>query len=112
MNNFKVADLTHIKDKNDRDIGILALTPAEQFRLMKVIGKAQGNDTYIGMAMMAASARQIDGAPYAGIDSERDFDQIFDKLGTDGWNAVQEYYAKLGAETENAAEEVMDTAKN
>jgi len=94
--------------KLEGDITVRVLSPIEQFRFKKVVGKYVDNPGYMLDAMMAASVREVGGEPMPFPQNEQGIELILGKLGWKGWQSVQDHYVALGTET---ADEV-ETAKN
>ena len=78
-----------------RKIVVRVMTPVEQFRFKKVIGKFMDNAGYMMDAMMAASVRMVDDAPMPFPQNESGVEFILEKLASDGWNLVQEHFVSL-----------------
>jgi hypothetical protein len=95
-------------DPDGRKIVVRKMTPVEQFRFKKVIGRYMDNAGYLMDAMMAASVRSVDGNPMPFPQSEADVEFILVRLGDDGWAAVQEHFFSLAADPA----EDKDAAKN
>jgi hypothetical protein len=91
-----------------KPIVVRVLTPLEQFRYKKVIGKFTDNPGYMIDALMAASVRSIDGAPMPFPQNEAGIELIIEKLGWGGWQSVQQHFNKLGEEQA----ESVDNVKN
>ena|ERR1700726_2918196 len=91
-------------DANGTKIVVRVLTPIEQFRYKKVVGKFIDNPGYMLDATMAASVRSIGGAPMPFPQNEGGVEFILEKLGSDGWGAVQDHFMQLGAEQADKAE--------
>jgi hypothetical protein len=95
-------------DANGRKILVRVMTPVEQFRFKKVIGKFMDNGGYMMDAMMAASVRAVDGMPMPFPQSEANVEFILERLATDGWAMVQDHFMSLA----NDDAEEIDAAKN
>ena len=89
-------------------IMVRLMTPVEQFRFKKVIGKFMDNPGFMMDAAMAASVRSVDGAPMPFPQSEANVEFILEKLGFDGWAKVQDHFVEI---SKDRAEDV-DAAKN
>lgn len=90
-------------------IVVRVLSPIEQFRFKKVVGKFFDNPGYMLDAMMAASVRSVGDEPMPQPQNEAGIELILEKLGLPGWQAVQDHYQRLG---EAAAAEDVEAAKN
>lgn len=101
---------TVLTDADGRKITVRLLKPSEQFKLTKIVGKQGGNSAYIGMAMIAASVREIGETPVPMPTQEVHIEQIFDKLGDAGWAVVQNHFAP--PDEEAPANDAMESAKN
>lgn len=90
------------------DVTVRKLSPVEQLRFKKVIGKFYDNLGYQGDAMMAASVRQIGEFPMPFPVNEAGVEMILEKLGEEGWEAVLDHYQALAMERLRS----IDDAKN
>ena len=95
-------------EADGRKIVVRKMTPIEQFRFKKVIGKFMDNLGFLSDAMMAASVRKVDGDPMPFPQSEANVEFILEKLGSDGWDAVQtHFFSKANEQAQDT-----DAAKN
>jgi hypothetical protein len=91
-------------EADGKPISVRVLSPVEQFRFKKVIGKFTDNPGYMVDALMAASVRSIEGTPMPFPQNEAGIEFIIDRLGWSGWQAVQMKFSEIGDKQANAGE--------
>jgi hypothetical protein len=78
-----------VTDRRGRQISLRDIGVLETLRLYKALGAdLSANDSYMGLAMMAAAACVIDGVPLPFPISETAVEAALERLGDDGAEAV------------------------
>lgn len=104
--------VTRVTDSTGRDIGFKKVMPLEKFRLLEIVGGENAkNEQYLGWAMLAASAVDIDGEKFPPLTSKRAIEARVVQLGDEGLDAIAKATAeKVMAETTD--EDVRERIKN
>jgi hypothetical protein len=102
-----------VRDALGRVIGIKKMAPIDNMRISRFIGgELSSNPAYFGYASMAACVREIDGEPIPMATSARQLEDLVDKLGEDGLEAISRAILDAGWIKERTEKELLDEAKN
>lgn len=78
-----------ITDKNGRKISLRRVGVVETLRLFKALGpELSVNHAYMGYAKIAAAVATLDGVPVPIPNSESSLENLLERLGDDGADAV------------------------
>lgn len=96
-----------VRDAKGRTIVVRPLNSLDTYRLLKIT-KAGGTEGFFGMAVLAVSARSIDGTSvYANTD--REVEATIQWLGNHGLAAVADALVELHKEEEGAGDDAPKT---
>lgn len=95
-----------IADARGRQIAVRRVTRRESMRLMRGWGTACNVQMWLGNALLAATARSVDGVPLPNPVTPEQAEATVDRLDDDGLNAIGEW---LQAQAEV---DVTEAAKN
>jgi hypothetical protein len=96
---------TTVTDRKGRTIKFRRLNALDRARLFKAAGAADSqNAPYVGMAMIAAHATEIDGVPIPFPNKQADIESIIARLDDPGMDAIAGELAKeLDTDDDSAA---------
>lgn len=84
-----------ITDASGRKIALRKITVLDQVRLLRAIGPAQAeNKPYTDIVMMAAMVSEVGGVPMLIPTNERQIDAAVERIGSEGFAALQVYMVK------------------
>ena len=92
-----------VTDQTGRSIVARRLTALDKLRLLKAAGPALAeNQAWLGVAMLAASATEIDGVPVPIPATEQQIEALVGRLGDAGLDAIALLLSDSDAPTENS----------
>ena len=101
-----------VTDSLGRVLAVRGITPDQQLDLFEAAGDQSNNGPWLGMAMLAACVIEIDSVPMPAPTNKGQIRNALRRLGSEGVSAVAKAMKPADDEAEQAATDIVATAKN